>query len=833
MRIIPLIIGLIVLSSASAQTTVEEILGPYVLQDVNGKELAAIRIYGVSRTSPPHDQPIIFVEGLDLALEKEDTANRYGDRGRPEFQQVFESPITKGAQNMWNVLLDAGYDFYLVDIKSFDTTIQDLATVLNRAMSDIRATRLKPTADHFKVVGASIGGVISRLSLRQAELLGADHHSDLLLTLDSPHRGAIIPVQLQTFADFWQNYSASAVEFRKRFDWQSVKETLIRRQYMLHRASDQIKIKHLDPTVSESAFVPFQLLHQSSIPQQVNRMIAFSNGSRIGSMQYNSPFEKQLFLWDFDPFGPGDFKVEMWALGKNGGGGDSRQEYGVLASPTTADITEKLLVVSKSSTSGEFNYFRDTPAWFDEIDIGSRTFSGQLFNIESSPGGYRTTYKEVAESLKAGFDAIFDNVPSPSLTDMGQHSFIPVSSALDLNVNISMIGGVFALPSQQISSSFHRVYMAADNTEHVDISAYSVALEAELLDNIVITPSFPKLVNNIKTPTFQLKTSKNISLYYSVELTTDNKLFYESQFGHLRNNQNFYSSWITNYCDQQQTGQACRVEAAPNFQFIVPPGFFSLVKDKGVLFYRFIVSADPEGNNRYLTTQDLEFHQAKFIKTGDSDVDSLWDYEETVIYGTDPEDSDTDDDGIPDAEEVNYWGNEWNADYDSDGKINLLDSDSDNDNTKDGDDAYPLDPRRWTHDISPILELLLLSPLPEDGFPHVTNYRNCWVTRTDRFTYHYGMTVTVKNVGDTEIHNLKMMLTGVPDNRMIASGTSDIGSLAPGEQAATACNPTSKTADIKTILNRRVQLGGDWSWKAEFDSNGTHYVIPNLQPKAP
>ncbi|RLJ16287.1 hypothetical protein DJ031_18720 [bacterium endosymbiont of Escarpia laminata] len=119
------------------------------------------------------------------------------------------------------------------------------------------------------------------------------------------------------------------------------------------------------------------------------------------------------------------------------------------------------------------------------------------------------------------------------------------------------------------------------------------------------------------------------------------------------------------------------------------------------------------------------------------------------------------------------------------------------------------------------------------GLAYVTAYENCWVTRTGRFTYHYGMIITVENIGDAEIQNLEMTLTGVPDNRTIVDGMSLLGTLAPAAQAATACDPGAKTADISTILNRRVPFGGTWEWKAEFDSDGTHYVIPNLPPLAP
>ena len=70
----------------------------------------------------------------------------------------------------------------------------------------------------------------------------------------------------------------------------------------------------------------------------------------------------------------------------------------------------------------------------------------------------------------------------------------------------------------------------------------------------------------------------------------------------------------------------------------------------------------------------------------DTDGDGIPDDDETDIYGTDPNNADTDGDGINDGDELAYWGDNWDADYDSDGLINLLDPDSDSDGFSDGEE---------------------------------------------------------------------------------------------------------------------------------------------------
>jgi len=80
----------------------------------------------------------------------------------------------------------------------------------------------------------------------------------------------------------------------------------------------------------------------------------------------------------------------------------------------------------------------------------------------------------------------------------------------------------------------------------------------------------------------------------------------------------------------------------------------------------------------------------------DTDGDGISDSDENTIYGTDPNRADTDADGIDDGGELIYWGADWDSDPDGDGTVNILDADSDNDGSADGqeiaDGTDPADP---------------------------------------------------------------------------------------------------------------------------------------------
>ena len=80
----------------------------------------------------------------------------------------------------------------------------------------------------------------------------------------------------------------------------------------------------------------------------------------------------------------------------------------------------------------------------------------------------------------------------------------------------------------------------------------------------------------------------------------------------------------------------------------------------------------------------------------DADGDGLFDDDETDIYGTNPNKADTDGDGMNDGDELAFWGDNWSADSDKDGLVNLVDPDSDNDGYNDGTSPPPPPPTPYS-----------------------------------------------------------------------------------------------------------------------------------------
>lgn len=116
---------------------------------------------------------------------------------------------------------------------------------------------------------------------------------------------------------------------------------------------------------------------------------------------------------------------------------------------------------------------------------------------------------------------------------------------------------------------------------------------------------------------------------------------------------------------------------------------------------------------------------------------------------------------------------------------------------------------------------------------YATDYEWCFREAYNRYEYRMGIIVEFQNIGTSDAENVVARLTSIPTNMTILNGTSSLGDMEAGEAKTTACDATTKTADIEVRFNRRVVPTGDWSWTIEFDFDGQHYIIPNIPALAP
>lgn len=143
------------------------------------------------------DRPVIVVEGYDPddSFDNDDI-----------FDDIFDINLL-GTQ-----LFVTGHDIFTLDFQNYTASngkvirggsdyIERNAMVLIELINRINANK-SDTAESIKIVGFSMGGLVVRYALRYMELNGMAHDTDLYVSVDAPHQGAVVPTGAQYTIDF-------------------------------------------------------------------------------------------------------------------------------------------------------------------------------------------------------------------------------------------------------------------------------------------------------------------------------------------------------------------------------------------------------------------------------------------------------------------------------------------------------------------------------------------------------------------------------------------------------------------------------------------------------
>ena len=343
-------------------------------------------------------RPVVVVEGFDL-------------------DNTMDWPVLYELLNQENLLEDlrsTGRDAVVLDFSEATDPIQRNAFVLTELLSRVRQEAGADTP--LVVVGASMGGLVTRYALSWLEGQGVAHGCRTFISFDSPQNGANIPLGLQYWLDFFEGESAEAAFLLSRLN------TAAARQMLLYHYTDP-------PTSSPAAdplFADFQaeLASLGGWPDQPRR-VAVANGS--GLMQDQG-------------FGAGEQII--------------RYEYRSLL----VDIDGNVWAVPQQSSQVVFDGLLDLIWPLPDTDR-TVTVQGTL-PWDSAPGGLRPSLAQM------------DTTPVPygdiqALHDA--HCFVPTVSALALDVSdpffdIAGAGDLAAL------TPFDQVYWPAANQEHIAIT---------------------------------------------------------------------------------------------------------------------------------------------------------------------------------------------------------------------------------------------------------------------------------------------------------------------------------------------------------------------------
>ncbi|MFC8127063.1 esterase/lipase family protein [Streptomyces sp. NPDC057302] len=115
--------------------------------------------------------------------------------------------LERGQYPFVSELRRRGYDLVLLGYDERSASILDNAKAARSAIQEAIARRV---GDHALTVGGfSMGGLITRYALAKMEHESVDHETAVYLSYDSPHRGAWVPLALQSFAHYIRRLNAA------------------------------------------------------------------------------------------------------------------------------------------------------------------------------------------------------------------------------------------------------------------------------------------------------------------------------------------------------------------------------------------------------------------------------------------------------------------------------------------------------------------------------------------------------------------------------------------------------------------------------------------------
>lgn len=188
-------------------------------------------------------KPIIFVEGIDFGYEDHATGCYGGKCGSMGLRDLLRgrifhpyerkeknayedwAPIAKAPQ-LINELRNNGYDLIYLDFHNGADYMENNAMLLVELIKRINFIKCDP--EEIVVIGASMGGQITRFALSYMERMHMPHCVRNFVAFDSPNQGANIPLGLQHFLKFYKGKLPKIKDqFNRKIDRAASRELLL------------------------------------------------------------------------------------------------------------------------------------------------------------------------------------------------------------------------------------------------------------------------------------------------------------------------------------------------------------------------------------------------------------------------------------------------------------------------------------------------------------------------------------------------------------------------------------------------------------------------------
>lgn len=341
--------------------------------------------------------PVILVEGFDL-----DNSMNWD-----------ELYALLNREALLENLRSQGFDAVVLNFTDAIDYLQRNSFVLVELIAQVNA--LIPGENDIAVVGASMGGLVSRYALAYMEENALSHNARLFLSFDSPQRGANIPLGIQYWLAFFADESAEAAELLAALNSPAA------RQLLAYHYTDPPEATGTADPLRDEMIADFAAI--GDYPAGL-RKVAVANGS---AAQVDQGFAagQQIIEWEYNSILV-DVIGNVWAV--------------------------------PDASSGLIFHGKIDPILFppDEMQVvvsGTRPF-------DNAPGGWRASMAEMAE-VEAPYGDI--------IALHANHCFIPTVSALAVETEDFFydIAGDAELLDH---TPFDAVYFPLVNEEHVLIT---------------------------------------------------------------------------------------------------------------------------------------------------------------------------------------------------------------------------------------------------------------------------------------------------------------------------------------------------------------------------
>jgi hypothetical protein len=425
-------------------------------------------------------KPLIIVEGYDINHAAPDLAPNYTYKD-------FVDAITQepGSYNFNGNLDDiAGYDLIFVDYKDGTDDIARNAALVEVVIAWVNSQKAaNGSVEQNVVMGISMGGLVARYALADMTKSSITTGTRLLITHDSPHRGANVPLGLQYLIQMAGGVHLFSYNIRDVFPEYDEAINLLAepatQQLLLYRAigaTTSVNNTFLNTTYRN------MITFSPTDPQPAYSFVATSLGSQCGQSLF--PAYQQLINSDVDAFA---FFFPLLSY-------HFRTTVKAYALPNTGstNLIASLLLKSKFKLFGLITISK-------QIYNNSAYAPGSQLPVDGTPGGKITLIDGTVPRVKI-FGAfawvnLFGYVFAYSGTLPKHFCFIPAGSALDVSpFNTNTFSQKFVSGINPNYPSTSKTYIAQEtissgvyNNDHPRFTARNAEWIYDQMENITNT----------------------------------------------------------------------------------------------------------------------------------------------------------------------------------------------------------------------------------------------------------------------------------------------------------------------------------------------------------